>query len=179
MCLRCAVCVCLRSVQFSSVAQSCPTLCDPMNPSTPGLPVHHQLRSSLRLMSIELVMPPSHLILCRPLLLLPPIPPSIRVFSNESALRMHVSSMCKPVSGCGCGCMCRVCMCVSGVLCVCSPVSGCECQTPPHPQVLTCVPLLPGVPGSRMCVWRGLDARLWATQQVHWPQDTLRNLSFL
>ena len=46
-------------------------------------------RSSLRLMSIELVMPSSHLILCRPLLLLPPIPPSIRVFSNESTLHMR------------------------------------------------------------------------------------------
>ena len=71
------------SVQFSSVAQSCPTLCDPMNRSTPGLPVHH-----LRLTSIESVMPSSHLILCRPLLL-PPIPLSIRVFSNESTLRMR------------------------------------------------------------------------------------------
>ena len=48
-------------VQFSSVAQSCPTLCDPMNRSMPGLPVHHQLRSSLRLTSIESVMPSSHL----------------------------------------------------------------------------------------------------------------------
>ena len=46
-------------------------------------------RSSLKLTSFELVMPPSHLILCRPLLLLPPIPPSIRVFSNESTLRMR------------------------------------------------------------------------------------------
>jgi len=46
-------------------------------------------RSSLRLMSIESVMPSSHLILCRPLLLLPPIPPSSRVFSNESTLRMR------------------------------------------------------------------------------------------
>ena len=46
-------------------------------------------QSSLRLMSIEAVMPSSHLILCRPLLLLPPIPPSIRVFSNESALHMR------------------------------------------------------------------------------------------
>ena len=72
------------SVQFSSVAQSCPTLCDPMNHSTPGLPVHHQLPSSLRLTSIESVMPSSHLILCRPLLPLPLFPPSIRVFSNES-----------------------------------------------------------------------------------------------
>ena len=46
-------------------------------------------RSSLKLTSIELVMPSSHLILCHPLLLLPPIPPSIRVFSNESTLRMR------------------------------------------------------------------------------------------
>ena len=60
-----------------------------MNRSTPGLPVHHQLPCSLRLMSIESVMPSSHLILCRPLLLLPPIPPSIRVFSNELTLRMR------------------------------------------------------------------------------------------
>ena len=73
-------------VQFSSVAQSCPTLCDPMNRSTPGLPVHHHLQSSLRLTSIESVMPSSHLILGRPLLLLPPTPPSIRVFSNELTL---------------------------------------------------------------------------------------------
>ena len=74
------------SVQFSSVAQWCLTLCDPMNRSMPGLPVHHQLQSSLRLTSIESVMPSSHLILCRPLLLLPSIFPRIRVFSNESVL---------------------------------------------------------------------------------------------
>ena len=77
------------SVQFNSVAQSCPTLCGPMNHSTPGLPVHHQLPDSLKLMSIESVMPSSHLILCHPLLLLPTIPPNIRVFSNESTLRMR------------------------------------------------------------------------------------------
>ena len=136
------------SVQFSSVTQSCPTLCDPMNRRMPDIPVHHQLlestqtyvhcvgdailtshplsspspqfssvqllsrvrlfvspwiaaqdsqaslsitnsRSSLRLMSIESVMPSSHLILCCPLLLLPPIPTSIRVFSNESTLLMR------------------------------------------------------------------------------------------
>ena len=59
-----------------------------MDCSTPGLRVHHQLLSLLKLMSIELVMPSNHLILCRPLLLLPSIPPSIRVFSNESTLRM-------------------------------------------------------------------------------------------
>ena len=77
------------SVQFSSVTQSCPTLCDPMNHSTPGLPVNHHLPSSLRLMPIESVMPSSHLILCCPLLLLPSIPPSIRVFSSESTLHMR------------------------------------------------------------------------------------------
>ena len=58
-----------------------------MNCSTPGLPVHHQ-QTSLKLTSIESVMPFSHLILCHPLLL-PPIPPSIRVFSNESTLRIR------------------------------------------------------------------------------------------
>ena len=75
-----------NSVQFSSVAQLCSTLCDPMNHSTPGLPIHHQLPEFTQLMSIELVMPSNHLILCRPLLLLPSIFPSITVFSNESAL---------------------------------------------------------------------------------------------
>ena len=75
--------------QFSPVTQSCPTLCNPMNCSTPGLPVHHQLWSSRRLMSIESVMPSNHLILCCLLLLLPPLPPRIRVFSNESTLRMR------------------------------------------------------------------------------------------
>ena len=75
--------------QFSSVTQSCPTLCDRKNCITPGLPVHHHSRSSLRLTSIESVMPSSHLILCRPLLLLPPIPLSIRIFSNESTLCMR------------------------------------------------------------------------------------------
>ena len=81
--------IALISVQFSSVTQSCPTLCDPMNRSMPSLPVHHQFRSSLRFTSIESVMPSSHFILDRPLLLLPPIPPSIRVFSNESTLGMR------------------------------------------------------------------------------------------
>ena len=60
-----------------------------MNCSTPGLPVHHQVPEFTQLMSIELVMPFNHLILCRPLLLLPSIFPSIRVFSNESSLRMR------------------------------------------------------------------------------------------
>ena len=77
-------------VQFSSVAQSCPTLCNPMNCSSPGLPVHHQLPELTQThMSIEPVMPSNCLILCRPLLLLLSIFPSIRVFSNESALRIR------------------------------------------------------------------------------------------
>ena len=77
-------------IQFSSVAQSYLThASNPMNHSTPGLPVHHQLPDSPKLMSIESVMPSSHLILCHSLLLLPPIPPSIRVFSNESTIRMR------------------------------------------------------------------------------------------
>ena len=55
----------------------------------PGLPVHHQLPEFTQTASIESVMPSSHLILCHPLLLLPPIPPSIRVFSNESPRHMR------------------------------------------------------------------------------------------
>ena len=73
--------------------QSCPTLCDPMNRSTPALPVHHQLPKFTQT-HVESVMPPSHLILCRPLLLLPPVPPSIRVFSNESTLCMRWPKYC-------------------------------------------------------------------------------------
>ena len=60
-----------------------------MNRSTPGLPIHHQLPGLPKPMSIELVMPSNHLILCRPLLLLPSIFPNIRVFSNESALHIR------------------------------------------------------------------------------------------
>ena len=76
----------IHSFQFSSVAQLCPTLCDPMNHSTPGLPIHHQLPESTQTHVMKLVMPSNHLILCCPLLLLPSIFPSIRVFSTESAL---------------------------------------------------------------------------------------------
>ena len=83
---RCSV---LYVVQFSSVAQSCLTLYDPTNRSTPGLLVHHQVPEFTHLTRIESVMPSSHLILCRPLLLLSLIPPSIRVFSSESALPMR------------------------------------------------------------------------------------------
>ena len=73
------------SVQFSSGTQPCPTLRDARDCSTPGFPVHHQLPGMLKLMSIESVMPSNHLILCRPLLFLPSVFPSIRVFSSESA----------------------------------------------------------------------------------------------
>ena len=77
------------SVQFSSVAQSCPTLCDPMNHSTPGLLVHHQLPefTQTNVHRVGDAIQPSHPLLS--LLLLPPIPPSIRVFSNESTLCMR------------------------------------------------------------------------------------------
>ena len=74
------------SDQIRSVAQSCPTLWDPMIAARQASLSITNYRSSLRLTSIESVMPSSHLILCRPLLLLPPIPLSIRVFSNESTL---------------------------------------------------------------------------------------------
>ena len=73
--------------QIRSVAQLCPTLCNPMNRQA-SLSITNS-RSSLRLTSIESVMPSSHLILCRPLLLLPLIPPSITVFSSESTLHMR------------------------------------------------------------------------------------------
>ena len=77
------------SVQFNSVTQSCLTLCDPMDCSSPGFPVHQQLL--LKLMSIKSVMPSNHRILCHPLLLPPSIFPSIRVFSNESVIHIRWS----------------------------------------------------------------------------------------
>ena len=76
--------------QFSSVPQLCPRICNPMDCSIPGFPVHKQLpelaQTSHQTDIIELMMPSNHLILCCPLLLLPSIFPSIRVFCNESAL---------------------------------------------------------------------------------------------
>ena len=72
--------------QFSSVTQSCPTLCDTVHQSMPGLSVHHQLPGLFKLISTESVMSSNHLILCHPLLLLPSIFPRNRVFSNESDL---------------------------------------------------------------------------------------------
>ena len=71
-------------IQFSSVAQSCPTLCDPMNRSTPGLPVHHQLPefTQTHVHRVGDAIQSSHP-------LSSPIPPSIRVFFNESTLHMR------------------------------------------------------------------------------------------
>ena len=79
----------LISVQFSSVTQSCPTLCDPRNRSMPGLPVHHQLPefTQIHVHRVSDAIQPSH-----PLSSTSPpdpIPPSIKVFSNESTLRMR------------------------------------------------------------------------------------------
>ena len=101
---------CMKGKSESEVTQSCPTLCDPMDCSPPGssihgilqarvlewvaiafstgLPVHHQLLEFTQTHSIESVIPSSHLILCCSLLL-SPIPPSIRLFSNESILCMR------------------------------------------------------------------------------------------
>ena len=82
----------VTSVQFSSVQFSCSVVSDSVTPWTAArqasLPITNS-RSLLKLMSIESVMPSNHLILCRPLLFLPPIPPSIRVFSNKSTLCMR------------------------------------------------------------------------------------------
>ena len=74
--------------QLSLIAQSCLTLCDPMDCSTPGFPVHHQLLelAQTHVHQVESVMPSNHLILCHPLLLTPSIFLSIRVFSNVSVL---------------------------------------------------------------------------------------------
>ena len=78
------------SVQFSSVTQSCPTLCDPMDYSTPIFPVYHRLLelAQSHVHRVSDAIQPSHPLLC-PLLLLPSIFPSIRVFSNESVLRIR------------------------------------------------------------------------------------------
>ena len=77
------------AIQFSSITQSCPTLCDPMNHSTRGLPVHHQLPESTQthVHRVGDAIQPSYLLLSPS----PPapIPSSIRVFSNESTLRMR------------------------------------------------------------------------------------------
>ena len=79
----------LVSVEFSLVAQSCPTHCNPWTAAHQASLSITNSQSLLKLMSIELVMPSNHLILCHPLFLLPSIFPSSRVFSNESALRIR------------------------------------------------------------------------------------------
>ena len=77
------------SIQFSSVTQSCLPLCDPMNHSTSGLPVHYHLLefTQTHVHRVSDAIQPSHPL--SPLFLLPPIPQSIRVFSNESTLLMR------------------------------------------------------------------------------------------
>ena len=79
-----------KGYQFSSVTQSCLTLCDPINRSMPGPLSITNSQSPCKPMSIESVMPSNHLILCHPLVLLPSMVPSIRVFSNESALHIRL-----------------------------------------------------------------------------------------
>ena len=81
--------MCVDFFQISSVSQSCPTLCDIMNRSMPGLPVHHQLLESTQthVHQVGDAIQPSYPL--SSLLLLPPIRPSIRVFSNESTLHMR------------------------------------------------------------------------------------------
>ena len=79
----------ISSIQFISVTQSCPTLCDLMDCSTPGFPVHHQLPELTQTYVHQGGHAIQYLILCHPLLLLPSIFPSIRVFSNEPVLRIR------------------------------------------------------------------------------------------
>ena len=74
---------------FSQFSRLCLTLCNPMNRSTPGLPVPHQIPEFTKPMSKESVMPSNHLILCHLLLLLPSIFSGIKVFSNETALHIR------------------------------------------------------------------------------------------
>ena len=77
------------SVHFSSVTQSCQTLCNPMDCNTPSFPVITSSWSLLKIVSIKSVMPSNRLILYYPLFLLPSIFPSIRVFSKESVLHIR------------------------------------------------------------------------------------------
>ena len=80
----------ISSIQFSSVTQSCLTLCNPMNCSTPGFTVHHQLPELAQTHAHQAGDRPSnHLILCNPLLILPSTFLSIQVFSNESVLHIR------------------------------------------------------------------------------------------
>ena len=84
-----ATCLTMGCIQFSSVTQLCPTLCDAMDYSMQASLSISNSQSLLKLMSIESVMPSNHLILCHPFLLLPSIFPSIMVFSSESLLHIR------------------------------------------------------------------------------------------
>ena len=79
----------VNSAQFSSVTQSWPTLCNPWTAARQASVFITNSWSLLKLMPNELVMPSNHFILCHPLLLPPSVFPSIRVFSNESVLRIR------------------------------------------------------------------------------------------
>ena len=89
-----AACHTVKGRLVQLLSRVCLTLCDPTDCSMPGLPICHQLPEFPKLSSIELVMPSNHLILCHPLLLSPSIFPSIRVFSNESALHIRWPKYC-------------------------------------------------------------------------------------
>ena len=85
--IRCIIIsIIINVIQFSSVCQSCLTLCDPMNYIMPASPVHHQILQPAQTHINQSVMPYNCLILCHPLLLLASIFPSVRVFSNVSVL---------------------------------------------------------------------------------------------
>ena len=86
-------------VHCFSVIQLCLSFCDPMNCSTPVFPVLHYLQSLLKFMSNESVMPSNHLILCCPLLILPSVFPSIRVFSLEKEMATHSSVLAWGIPG--------------------------------------------------------------------------------
>ena len=83
-----------QEFQFSSVGQSCLTLCNPIDCSMPSFPVHHQLPELAQTHVLQIVMPSIHLILCHPLLLLPSIFPSIRVFSKETVFHIRWPKDC-------------------------------------------------------------------------------------
>ena len=95
----------IPSVQFTSVAQACPTLCDPMDCNKQASLSITNSQSLRKLMSFESVMPSNHLILCCPLLLLPPIPPSIRSFqmsqlfaSGDQSIGVSASALVLPMN---------------------------------------------------------------------------------
>ena len=120
--------------QFSSVAQLCPTLCNPMNRSTPGLPVHYHLPefTQTHVHRVGDAIQPSHPL--SSLFLLPPIPPSIRVFSNESTLHMRWPKYWSftPLLTCYCCC----CLTAKSCLTLCDPMNRSTSGLPVHHQLL-------------------------------------------